>query len=542
VFRPASAPAAIPIRANDFSPLIMPLLRRLALSAAFVTSALLPASACGQVPPATRTAADSAPPTVPRELRAAWVATVGNMDWPSKAGLTTQQQQSEMLAILDKLVQLRMNAIVLQVRPAADALYQSSLEPWSNFLTGEMGRAPDPYYDPLTFATVEAHKRGLEMHVWINPYRAKDPSTRGPVSAGHISRTHPELVRKYGPFLWMDPGEPAVRARTTEVVLDLVRRYDVDGVHMDDYFYPYPETQRGRELDFPDDSSYRRYRLSGGTLARDDWRRENVNQLVKGLYEGIHGVKPWVRFGVSPFGIWRPGYPASVRGLDQYTKLYADARKWFNEGWVDYLTPQLYWAVNRPEQSYPVLLEWWAQQNLKGRHLWPGNYTGKVGFTNASAWRTDEIIDQIRRTRAQPGATGNVHFNMKVFLDDPDGLNERLTREVYTGPALVPASSWLGRGTPPQPVIAVRSDAASGFWVVDLKPGATTADPAGAVSPWQWVVQMRTDTGWTTRIIAGSERLHALGPRSGAAPLDVRVMAIDRVGNAGPSARVVPAR
>jgi hypothetical protein len=196
--------------------------------------------------------------------------------------------------------------------------------------------------------------------------------------------------------------------------------------------------------------------------------------------------------------------------------------------------------VNRPEQSYPVLLEWWAQQNLKGRHLWPGNYTGKVGFTNSSAWRTDEIIDQIRRTRAQPGATGNVHFNMKVFLDDPDNLDERLVSEVYTDPALVPASPWLSRGVPALPVIAVRADAASGFWVLDLAPGAAASGSPVASAPWLWVVQTRTDAGWTTRIVPGTERLHAIGPRTGAMPLDVRVTAVDRVGNAGPAARVVP--
>ena len=242
----------------------MRLFHRFTLATALIPFALLPTAACGQVQAETRVVADSTPPAVSREFRAAWVASVTNIDWPSKPGLTTGQQQAELIAILDKLVQLHMNAIVLQVRPAADALYQSSIEPWSEFLTGEMGRAPDPYYDPLAFATAEAHKRGIEMHVWINPYRARY-STARPASANHISRTHPELVHKYGQYLWMDPGDPFVRARTTSVVLDLVRRYDIDGVHMDDYFYPYPETQRGRELDFPDGATYRRYRQGGGT-------------------------------------------------------------------------------------------------------------------------------------------------------------------------------------------------------------------------------------------------------------------------------------
>jgi uncharacterized lipoprotein YddW (UPF0748 family) len=224
--------------------------------------------------------AQSDPRAVARELRAVWVATVDNMDWPSKAGLTASEQQAELITILDRLVQLRMNAIVLQVRPAADALYQSDLEPWSEVLTGEMGRSPG--YDPLAFAITEAHKRGLELHAWINPYRARYSLTR-PASATHVSRTHPELVRRYGPYLWMDPGDPRVRDLTTRVVLDIVRRYDIDALHMDDYFYPYKETVRGRELPFPDDATWARYRRSGGTLARDDWRRENVNLLVRQL-------------------------------------------------------------------------------------------------------------------------------------------------------------------------------------------------------------------------------------------------------------------
>lgn len=531
----------------------MILLRRLALPFALASLGLAPELACGQPSSAAtspRPPVDTAPPVIPREFRAAWVATVGNMDWPSKPGLSTGKQQAELVAILDKLVQLHMNAVVLQVRPAADAMYESRLEPWSDFLTGVMGRAPEPYYDPLAYAVDEAHRRGLELHVWINPYRAKHPATQT-VAPDHISRTHPELVRHYGPFLWMDPGEPAVRARTTNVVLDLVRRYDIDGVHMDDYFYPYPETQHGRELDFPDDATYARYRQGGGTLARDDWRRQNVDLLVKELNDSIHAAKPWVRFGISPFGIWRPGYPESVRGLDQYAKLYADARKWLREGWVDYFTPQLYWAVNRPEQSYPVLLKWWAEQNVKGRHLWPGNYTGKVAFANSSAWRTDEVLQQIRLTRAQPGATGNVHFSMTVFQQDPDSLDTRLVREAYQGPALVPASSWLDRRIPARPVARVRVDSAAGTWALELRPGLDPADSVRTSSgisgiiertPWLWVVQTRTETGWTTVTLPGTERRHVLGHMGASAPRDVRVTAVSRVSNASAATRLVVPR
>ena len=254
-----------------------------------------------------------------------------------------------------------------------------------------------------------------------------------------------------------------MRDRTTRVVLDIVRRYDIDALHIDDYFYPYKESKRGREIPFPDDATYARYRRGGGTMTRDDWRRENVNLLVRQLNTAIHDVKPWVRFGISPFGIWRPGNPPSVRGLDQYSEIFADARKWVRQGWADYFTPQLYWSVDKPEQRYDQLLKWWVDENVHGRHMWPGNYTGKM-LLPSFHWPASEIVEQIRLTRAQPGATGNVHFSMKVFLDDPDGLNERLMAGPYAQPALVPATPWLSVGTPPAPSLGVHSgrhDAAS---------------------------------------------------------------------------------
>jgi uncharacterized lipoprotein YddW (UPF0748 family) len=473
------------------------------------------------------------PPPVARELRAVWVATVGNIDWPSKAGLTTAEQQAELIAILDRMAQLRMNAVVFQVRPAADALYRSDLEPWSEVLTGEMGRAPEPFYDPLAFAITEAHKRGMELHAWINPYRARYSLTR-PASANHVSRTNPELVRRYGPYLWMDPGDPRVRDRTTAVVLDIVRRYDIDALHMDDYFYPYKEVVRGRELPFPDDATWNRYRRGGGTLSRDDWRRENVNLLVRQLNDAIHNVKPWVRFGISPFGIWRPGSPPSVRGLDQYTELYADARKWLRQGWVDYFTPQLYWSIDKPEQRYDHLLEWWVGENVMKRHMWPGNYTGKM-LLPAFRWPTREILEQIRLTRAQPGATGNVHFSMKVFLENPDALNERLAAGPYAQPALVPATTWLSAGTPAAPSLSVRDDEA-GRAMLEILPSAQPPVRIGvggtstvSATPWLWLVQTRTDAGWTTEIVPAAVRSRPLAAR-GATPREVRVTTIDRLG------------
>ncbi len=492
-------------------------------------------TACGQGAAPARVS-EAAPPPIARELRAVWVATVENMDWPSRKGLSTAAQQQELVAMLDKLVELRMNAIVFQVRPAADALYQSSIEPWSDVLTGQMGRAPSPYYDPLAFAIDEAHKRGIEFHAWINPYRAKHPSTHG-VAPDHVSRTHPELVRTYGPYLWLDPGDPAVRALSERVVFDLVRRYDIDALHMDDYFYPYPEVRHHREIPFPDDATWQRYRREGGTLSRDDWRRENVNLLVKELHEGVHAIKPWVRFGISPFGIWRPGHPASVRGLDQFSVLYADARKWLREGWVDYLTPQLYWSVNKPQQRYDELLRWWVEQNTHGRHIWPGNYTGKVAFTGSAAWRTSEVMEQIRLTRAQPGATGNVHFSMSVFMQDPDSLNETLMRGAYAQPALVPASPWLASDSLATPNIVVRTDPATGSRKLELRPGARPGSPARA--PWLWAVQTRTTMGWRTEIVPGTTRTLALPARDDSSTLDVRVTSVGQTGVTSVPVRLV---
>lgn len=507
--------------------------RRFALSLALFFAVTAPGSASGQSASPSR-AADTQAPVVPRELRAVWVATVENMDWPSRKGLSTAQQQAELIAILDRVAALHMNAVILQVRPAADALYQSSIEPWSDFITGQMGRAPEPFYDPLAFAVAEAHKRGLELHAWINPYRAKVPATRS-VSSGHISRTRPDLVRSYGPYLWMDPGDPEVRQLTSRVALDIVRRYDVDGLHMDDYFYPYKERKNGRELDFPDDVTYARYRRGGGALGRDDWRRENVNLLVRELNDEVHRVKPWVRFGISPFGIWRPGNPAPVRGLDQFAELYADARKWLNEGWVDYFTPQLYWPVNRPQQPYDQLLRWWAGENTHGRNLWPGNYSSKVGFTNSQRFSVDEVLEQIRLTRAQPGASGNVHFSMEVFMKNPAGLNERLVREAYPTPALVPASAWLDRRLPASPILSFHTEPASGSVMMDLRSATSTV----ASRPWLWVVQTRSVTGWDIAIIPAATNSIRIGQRGAALP-EVRVTAVDRVGNAGPAVQVSP--
>ena len=396
-------------------------------------------------------------PRVSREFRGVWVTSVANMDWPSRPGLPVAQQQSELITILDRAAALNLNAVILQVRPSGDALYASKKEPWSAFLTGAMGRPPKPFYDPLAFAVEEAHRRGLELHAWINPYRARYPADTSRPAASHIARRRPDLVVKYGPYLWMDPGSREVRAHTVSVARDIVKRYDIDGLHIDDYFYPYRErNRRGREIPFPDARTWRAYKRSGGTLARDDWRRRNVDVLVEELYKAVKAEKPWVKFGISPFGIWRPGYPASVRGLDSYREIYADSRKWLQRGWLDYFTPQLYWRSSAPQQRYDELLRWWAEQNPFNRHIWVGNYTSRVMGEGAN-WPASELLEQVRLTRGDSGASGNVHFSMNVLLQNRDSLGDRLVAGPYAAPALVPATPWLAERPPTPPQASVTS-------------------------------------------------------------------------------------
>ncbi len=484
---------------------------------------------------------DAEAPPLRREFRAAWVATVANIDWPSKPGLSTAEQQAEMRALLDDAVRMNLNAIILQVRPSCDALYDSKLEPWSEFLTGKMGQAPDPYYDPLEFAIAEAHKRGLELHAWLNPYRTRHAGTKTPAAKTHISQTHPEIVKQYGDYHWMDPGEPAAFEHTMAVIRDVVERYDIDGIHMDDYFYPYPvsieekdgDQQEGEEkktvlVPFPDDPSWEKAVAAGTKLERNDWRRENINRLVEQMSKDIKKIKPWVKFGISPFGIGRPGKPAQIIGFDQYESLYADTEKWFKEGWVDYLTPQLYWKIGPPKQSYAALLDWWHEQNTAKRHLWPGNYTSRMLNVDDQDWGSDELIAQIWVTRAQKGATGNVHFSMKALTKNAGGIADALIEGPYREPALVPASPWLasaGEEKPAPPKIKVKKS--GGGWVV-------TRDSENE-QPWLWVVKTKHAGGWHLDVIPGNEedfRLDFL-PKS-AAPQAIAVSTVDRIGRESP--------
>ncbi|MGZ8294020.1 MAG: glycoside hydrolase family 10 protein [Telluria sp.] len=428
-----------------------------------------PAPAPGVVP-SGGTAVE--PPAAPREFRAAWVSTVANIDWPTRQGLSAAQQQAEAIAILDRAKSMNMNAIVLQVRPSADAIYPSKLEPWTEYLSGTQGVGPQPWYDPLKFWVTEAHARGLELHAWFNPYRARNANARSPMSETHISRANPSAVKSYGKFLWMDPGEDSASKQTLDVILDVVRRYDIDGVHLDDYFYPYPieapnatgaETAAldgaapKTELDFPDQPAWNRYVQGGGKLDRHNWRRDNVNRLIENIYKGIHREKSWVRFGISPFGIGKPDRrPPTISGFSQYDKLYADAELWLEKGWVDYFTPQLYWPRSQTPQAYDTLLDYWLAQNPKGRHMWPGLFTSRIGMATKS-YAPGEVLEQIAVTRSRPAATGHVHFSMAALMQNREGIADQLKQVHYGTPALVPATPWLGNTAPGVPAVSAKA-------------------------------------------------------------------------------------
>ena len=479
-----------------------------------------------------------------REFRGVWVASVSNLDWPSKPGMPTANQKAELLAILDRAQAEHLNAVILQIRPAADALYKSAIEPWSEYLTGRQGRAPSPRWDPLAFAVQEAHRRGLELHAWFNPYRARHPSAKGPLSRRHLANTAPSLVKKYGTQLWMDPGERAVRRRTLRVVLDVVRRYDIDGVHLDDYFYPYKERTANGSTEFPDARSWIRYVKVGGKLSRDDWRRENVNTLIRELNRQIHATKPWVKFGISPFGIWRPGYPEQVRGFDAFEQLYADSKLWWEKNWVDYLTPQLYWPIAKPEQSFPALMRWWGEQNPTVRHLWPGLYTSRAraatpegnGLPPSNAWSADEIVAQVDTVRAYPRASGTVHFSMKAFLTDQGGVASRLLESAYADAALVPPSPWLSKRALPAPRVRVTKSAAIDGYSV------TMTLPKPYVARW-YLLQTRTVGGWASRLLIPCACAEKIVPDSaGQLPDKIVVTALDRAGVASPAVQLSVAR
>lgn len=370
-------------------------------------------------------------PIIKREFRGVWVSTVANIDWPSSPGLPVQTQKDQLVAILDKIAAAGFNAAVFQIRPECDALYQSSIEPWSYWLTGNQGMPPSPFYDPLLLAVEEAHKRGLELHAWFNPYRAIHGSyvsayTRSP---NHVSNLHPDWILTIGTTRILDPGKQIVRNYVSNVVADVVRRYDIDAAHIDDYFYVEGITTQ-----------------DAGTFAAEprgfanlgDWRRDNVNLLIKQVYDSVRTAKSWVKWGVSPRGIWRNGVPPGIVGNDNYSSIYCDAVAWLQARSLDYIAPQLYWRFGGP-QDYGLLQPWWSSQR-NGRHFYPGLATYRIG--EAAFGQATEIARQLRLNRTSGNTEGAIQFTYNSIRDSRGGITDSLVQDVFRFPALVPVMNW----------------------------------------------------------------------------------------------------
>jgi uncharacterized lipoprotein YddW (UPF0748 family) len=435
------------------------------------------------------------PPALAREFRAAWIACIYNIDWPSSSGLSAAAQQAEMRGILDKVAALKMNAVIFQVRPQCDAVYQSSIEPWSSSLTGTMGRSPG--YDPLAYCIKEAHARGIEVHAWFNPFRALSNSSQQ-TAGNHVTRVAPHITKRFGSMVWCDPAHPDTRARALNVILDVVRRYDIDGVHLDDYFYPYPSGN----LRFAD----------GKSPAQ---RRGYVDGFVSNLYSAVKRQKPWVRVGISPFGIWRPGVPSGIEaGIDSYEQLAGDSRKWLKNGWVDYLAPQLYWKISPQKQSFTALLDWWRQQG--SRPVWPGIASARIGGPEDGR-SASEIINQIDQSRRIGNNwNGHLHWSAKSLVKNQGGIATKLAG-TYTQPAAVPPMPWVSNKSPAAPGVSASADGSG--TTVRWEPAGNTAKIA---------VQARTSGNWRTVQIAPSGTRSVTIPRAEA----IAVTALDRFGNA----------
>lgn len=375
------------------------------------------------------------------EFRAAWVATVDNIDWPSKKGLPVDSQKAEFIRLADMHKANGMNALIVQIRPATDAFYPSPYEPWSEWLTGTQGQPPIPYYDPLQFMINETHKRGMEFHAWCNPYRADYLIGKSSIAPSHLTRIKPEWFLDYGGKRYFDPGNKEVQDYTIRVIKDVLERYDVDGIHFDDYFYPYRVT--GKE--FPDAKSYE---MSGTTLARDDWRRSNVDTIIVRLYRLIRAEKPGCKFGISPFGVWRnadkdPEGSNTKAGQTNYDDLYANILLWLREGWIDYVAPQLYWEFGHRAAPYEVLLDWWSKHTY-GKHCYIGLGIYRAG-SNA-AWKDTTLLPrQIEALRNTPNIHGAIYFSSKSFINNPNGWSEMLRTKYYAEPAETPPMPWLAR-------------------------------------------------------------------------------------------------
>lgn len=383
-----------------------------------------------------------------REFRAVWIATVDHIDWPTRGNYEPEKQKQEFRNILDAHQRTGINAVLVQVRDAADAFYAKSLEPWSEWLTGKQGKAPEPFYDPLEFMIAESHQRGLEFHAWLNLNRAAFKTSKN-FSPDHVSRQKPEWIITYDGMKLLNFGIPEVRQYITDVVVNIVRNYDVDGIHFDDYFYPYTVANETLK----DQHTFREH--PNGFSDIEDWRRNNTDLLIKQIAEAIKTTKPYVKFGISPFGVWRnrkdsPEGSATAAGQTSYDNLYADTRKWVQMGWIDYIAPQNYFSRGFKLVPYQNLTLWWAQ-NSYDRHLYIGQASYRLG-RNEQGWQSpSEIADQIRFNRGLPVVKGSIFFSSKSLTTNQKGIQDSLRTTLYRYPALIPTMPWKDNVAPLSP-------------------------------------------------------------------------------------------
>ena len=387
------------------------------------------------------------------EFRGIWVATVNNLDWPSQAGLPVEKQKEELLTILNTLEELHFNAIIFQIRPAGDAFYASQTEPWSQWLTGQQGKAPDKGWDPLQFMVEECHNRAMELHAWMNPFRLSQNLTTT-FSSRNVAMRHPEWVVTYGKKQYLDPGIPAVRNYLNSVVSEVVRKYDIDAIQFDDYFYPYPIAGQT----FPDTLSFKKYNRGYPVSELNHWRRDNVNLIIESLNQTIKRIKPKVKFGISPFGVWKNfnegdeiAGSATTAGNTNYDNLYADVIRWQQQGWIDYMIPQLYWEIGHPSVDFITLANWWSERSF-GHHVYVGHALYKLVEAKSQAWQNEqELPEQILITRRMKDMEGSAFFRMKFLEMNPLGFENRLKEDIYTNRALLPTMPWLDDQAPNPP-------------------------------------------------------------------------------------------
>lgn len=381
-----------------------------------------------------------------REFRAAWVATVDNIDWPSKKGLPSEQQQQEYRTILENHRKLGINTVLVQVRDAADAFYARSQEPWSEWLTGEQGKAPEPYYDPLRFMIQETHQRGMEFHAWLNLNRGTHKVGRS-VSKNHITQTKPEWFVNHGGYLIFNFGIPEVRQYLTDIAANIVKYYDVDGIHFDDYFYPSPVAGET----WNDEATFKRY--GSGYKNIEDWRRHNIDLLIESISIAIKKENHRTKFGISPFGVWRnigsdPSGSKTYGGLTSYDHLYADTKKWLQKGWVDYLAPQIYFAIEFEKVPYLNAADWWAK-HAYNRNIYIGHATYKIG--SGGDWNDpSELSRQMRFNRTNREIKGSIFYNTSSLMKNPLGVCDTL-KKFYQYPALQPTMPWKDNIPPYEP-------------------------------------------------------------------------------------------